>query len=177
MQLIYSCCPLISLPSPLAPHPSPLAPTPSLPSPISDKRFYLVSWKGKNTSAAPVAGTLPGDPWPPTWEPARYLDTAPHAVDTFWMSAPYALTDTIEDPSEFRCVDFSASAPGYTTATLLRTCSRVRELSVSLGSSGVQDVLGCGVRPVLSCPPCQIFWGAVEIFEFQRAVTAALLDA
>ena len=49
-----------------------------------DNRYYKVQWKGTNTSGVSVMGTNPGEVWEPTREPARYLDTAPKAVDDFY---------------------------------------------------------------------------------------------
>jgi hypothetical protein len=89
-----------------------------------DNRFYHVKWAGSNTSAQVVADTLPGDPWPSTWEPARYLDTAPHAIDNFWLSSRHALTDTIEDPDEFRCVDCSRFCKSATGLGRHRSCCK-----------------------------------------------------
>ena len=47
----------------------------------------------------------PGDPWPDTWEPERYLSTAPAAIDEFWNQSNYDIRTDVSFPGEFRCTD------------------------------------------------------------------------
>ena len=67
-------------------------------------------------SASLLLYTAPGEPWPATWEPERYLGECPHVVDEFWSRSHYSLTDNITSPpGEFRCehcCKFCKTGPG-----------------------------------------------------------------
>ena len=106
----------------------------------ADNRFFLVKWKGRNTSTKTIHGTLPNRRWQNTWEPARYLDGAQASVDAYWESSPHNLTDNIASPLESRCEHcnkFCKNAKGLKVHT--RRCKSVP--GSRTGQKSIEQVL------------------------------------
>ena len=112
-----------------------------------DKRFFRVHWEGVNETGKIVRGghagddTMPGEPWKPTWEPFRHLQSETAHIDLFWQLNPdLSPADDINVSTEHRCTDcnfFSVSERGL--ATHKKSCrSKTRSRNGSRSDKAVQ---------------------------------------
>jgi ribonuclease HI len=112
-----------------------------------DKRFFRVHWEGVNETGTIVRGghagddTMPGEPWKPTWEPFRHLQSETAHIDLFWQLNPdLSPADDINVSTEHRCTDcnfFSVSERGL--AIHKKSCrSKTRSIKGSRADRAVQ---------------------------------------